>query len=106
MRAKRDVGDAKAWRKTKGAECSQCGANYQPPKPDKRTLSEFLPARTRSKRVSVRKSTLEPGVVVSTGSISNLSLEPPATQDTLPNRARPTLLIQLHPPQQLPTTSS
>ena len=92
IRATTDLCDVRAQRKRKRAECSQCGAKYQPPKPDKTTLSGFPPARTRSKRISASTSKLVPEVIIPTRSTSSLSPEPPATQKSSSIRSRPTLL--------------
>jgi len=90
-----DTDDGARGRRKK-AECSQCGASYQRPKPDPKALGEFPPARTRSKRMAA-KSSLVPEVVITTQSITSLESSAsastvPTTDQTSLQKPRPTLL--------------
>ncbi len=82
----------------KKAECGRCGASFQRPKPVRRVLEGFLPARTRSERTTARKEKLVPEVVISTNSVPSLSPDPATLppeapiEQVQPTIPRPTLL--------------
>ena len=75
----------------KKAECSQCGVRYRRPKPDRKSLSQFEPARTRSRRIEK----LVPEVVIATNSATSLdsnSIPILSKEQMSPTKPRPTLL--------------
>ena len=73
--------------------CSQCGARYQRPKPDRTVLLDYPPARTRAKRKAQAQATPFPNPAITLTSVAGPSS--PITlslNTTSQNKSRPTLL--------------